>query len=106
MCSKARIFRASIINSISIRTDSLQPEGSESIDEGADDESELSEGDGDVEELGVDVREEADADRRIVSSMSRSSYRTQIDPFSPIRYDTSMGSIHIVNSDGNSVCRN
>jgi len=32
------------------------------------------------------------------------SYRIQIDPFSPIRYDTSRGSIHMVSSDGKVEC--
>lgn len=88
------------MNSISIRTDSLQPvDDSDSMEDDAESDSE---GDGDADELGVD-----DADCcLIVSSTSRSSYKTQMEPFSPIRYDTSRGSIHIVNSEGKSVCKN
>ena len=58
------------MNSISMRTESLQPEGSASMDEGEDSEElVLRDGEGDVDELGVDVTEFW----RIVSSTSRSS---------------------------------
>lgn len=105
------MLRASIINSISIRTDSLHPDGSEpSIDDGADESllPALSDGDGDADEFGVDdvLLLLLFFSRRIVSSTSRSSYSTQMEPFSPIRYETSRGSIHIVSSDGKSVWRN
>lgn len=35
-----------------------------------------------------------------LSTVSLNSYRMQMDPFSPIRYETSSGSIHMVSSDG------
>lgn len=35
-----------------------------------------------------------------LSIFSLNSYRMQMEPFSPMRYDTSKGSIHMVSSDG------
>lgn len=35
-----------------------------------------------------------------LSEFSLNSYKMQMEPFSPMRYDTSSGSIHMVSSDG------
>ena len=66
-----------------LRMDSLHPVGSASI--WGEEESELRDGEGDVDELGVDERDPLALAFLIVSSISLSSYRTQMEPFSPIR---------------------
>ena len=48
----------------------------------------------------LDEDEEEVGFHATLSMFSLNSYRMQIEPFSPIRYDTSSGSIHMVSSDG------
>jgi len=53
----------------------------------------------------VEVLEEEEEEDEVgfhatLSMFSLNSYRMQMEPFSPMRYDTSSGSIHMVSSDG------
>jgi len=48
----------------------------------------------------VEVEEEEVGFQATLSTFSLNSYRMQMEPFSPMRYDTSRGSIHMVSSDG------